>query len=452
MASAKIILHIRKKGEKSGYIKLRVTEHRDNRYYPTTHKKNADDPDSISAELELNRKFTKAEYERIVNTPKGAKLSETEKEYQRAFISFQTKADNIINELPAFSYTAFENLYLKNRGASDSILFAYNQKIKELKENEQIGTATNYQCAINSLNEYKEKLKIKQDLKFIDITPDFLKSYDKEMRKAKEGYNEKTKKTETKPGKSATTISMYLRTLRTILNEAIAEGLLDKSLYPFRRHIKEKKKYAPPAPTNVKKALDPDILAKLYYYEAPLRAMQQAKDFWVLSYLLNGMNMKDILNLRVSNMQGDLITYERIKTANTKETPTTIKASVKADAMAIIRKYRIPSIKPDAYLFPFLNDTMDAEMKHSRVQSFVHNMNKNLKKICKELGIPSITTYSARHTFATILKNSGVSAEFISEALGHSDLKTTKNYLDSFGEKAIHQTTDVLIPKRAINE
>ncbi|MEJ7674804.1 MAG: tyrosine-type recombinase/integrase [Chitinophagaceae bacterium] len=43
-----------------------------------------------------------------------------------------------------------------------------------------------------------------------------------------------------------------------------------------------------------------------------------------------------------------------------------------------------------------------------------------------------MTTYTARHSFSTVLKRSGASTEFISEALGHSDVKTTENYLDSF--------------------
>jgi site-specific recombinase XerD len=43
-----------------------------------------------------------------------------------------------------------------------------------------------------------------------------------------------------------------------------------------------------------------------------------------------------------------------------------------------------------------------------------------------------LTTYVARHSFATILKRSGAPTEFISESLGHKDLRTTENYLDGF--------------------
>ena len=69
-----------------------------------------------------------------------------------------------------------------------------------------------------------------------------------------------------------------------------------------------------------------------------------------------------------------------------------------------------------------------------------------MKEIAAELGISkSVTTYFARHSFATVLKNSGASMEFISEALAHSSQQTTKNYLAGFEQEAIHKTTDALL-------
>ena len=58
-----------------------------------------------------------------------------------------------------------------------------------------------------------------------------------------------------------------------------------------------------------------------------------------------------------------------------------------------------------------------------------------MKKIAKVLGINErISTYTARHSFATVLKRSGANYMFISESLGHTDLSTTQHYLDSFEE------------------
>ena len=68
-----------------------------------------------------------------------------------------------------------------------------------------------------------------------------------------------------------------------------------------------------------------------------------------------------------------------------------------------------------------------------------------MKLIAKELELnKKVTTYFARHSFATVLRNSGVSMEFISEALGHTDMKTTKSYLAGFEVEKIHETTNAL--------
>ncbi len=59
-----------------------------------------------------------------------------------------------------------------------------------------------------------------------------------------------------------------------------------------------------------------------------------------------------------------------------------------------------------------------------------------MKEILLNLGIDKkATTYVARHTFSTVLKRSGASTEFIQEGLGHTDIKTTEQYLDSFDKE-----------------
>ena len=429
MATAKIILDTRlKTSDKTYRVKLRITDNRKSKYYPAQHKRDASSDNLIPDELDLNKKFSQKEFDRIIN---ATRRTDKEKDYKTAFDSFEAKANACINKLKVFTFSAFEKLYVINRGAKDNLLIAYNEKIKQLKLNDQIGNAVNYQCAINSIN------KFKTGLKYADITPEFLKAYEKHMLDK---------------GRSKTTVSMYLRTLRTMMNEAIADNLIDKSLYPFRHIRSEKKKYTPPAAKNVKKALTPENIGKLYYYDkAPLKAMQKAKDFWVFSYLCNGMNMKDILSLKWSNIDGDYIHYERAKTKDTKEEETTITVHLKDDAKAVIRKYGIKSLNPDSYVFPELNDNMNSQEKYDRVQSFTHHMNKNLAKICKDLGIPKISTYSARHSFATTLKKNNASVEIIREALGHSSTTTTKNYLASFDRETIKEATDTLIPQKQAN-
>ena len=85
-------------------------------------------------------------------------------------------------------------------------------------------------------------------------------------------------------------------------------------------------------------------------------------------------------------------------------------------------------------------------MIYNRLQKISHWVNANLKQIALMAKIKApLTTYVARHTFATVLKRSGVSTEIISESLGHSDVTTTQIYLDSFENRQIDEAMKNLL-------
>ena len=122
-----------------------------------------------------------------------------------------------------------------------------------------------------------------------------------------------------------------------------------------------------------------------------------------------------------------------------------IVVSLKKETKKIISKWGQKSISPDSYIFPHLINGLTSVREREIYQQLTKTINKYIKRIAKELLInKEITTYFARHSFATILKNSGVSVEFISEMLGHGDVKTTKSYLAGFETETIHKTTDAL--------
>ncbi|KAA6304503.1 Tyrosine recombinase XerC, partial [termite gut metagenome] len=86
----------------------------------------------------------------------------------------------------------------------------------------------------------------------------------------------------------------------------------------------------------------------------------------------------------------------------------------------------------DNYIFPYLIGNETPIQQKAVIKDIIRRINKRLKKIGNELGISGISTYTARHSFASVLKRSGANIAYISESLGHSDLKTTENYLASF--------------------
>lgn len=105
------------------------------------------------------------------------------------------------------------------------------------------------------------------------------------------------------------------------------------------------------------------------------------------------------------------------------------------DAMTILNKYMKKDAGAEDYIFPVLdrNIHITEQQQADRIQKVLKQVNRKLKIISKALNLKiNLTTYVARHTFATVLKRSGVDIGIISESLGHSDLKTTQIYLDSF--------------------
>ncbi|MBO9620002.1 MAG: site-specific integrase [Niabella sp.] len=418
MATATVALDTRhpKGADKDQYFAmLRITDERKSKYYP------------VKSIPKLNRTFTKKEFDRIMT---AQRRTDAEKEYKAHFDGFTRRAEDCIEKLDIFTFEAFEALYIKNRGARDSIKAAFEAVSMSMRKEGRIGTAVQNECASVSLE------KFKPGMRFVDVTPALLEAYEQDM---------------IKNGRSKTTVGMYTRALRAVFNEAIGEGTISNSIYPFKRTSKDRNKYAPPTGKGNKRALKPEAISKLYYYTSDIPSQQQAVDFWKFSYLCNGMNMKDVLNLRHKDIDGDYLTFERAKTEETKGEPELITVHLKEDAKAIIKKYGTKSISPNVLLFPVLTDKMDAEEQYKVLQNYVQWCNKNLKKVCTELKIPVLTTYSARHSFAGALKDSGVSADMIQEFMGHSDVRTTKAYLKNFDKKVIANATDVLVPLKKVN-
>ena len=242
-----------------------------------------------------------------------------------------------------------------------------------------------------------------------------------------------------KNGKSKTTIGIYLRSLRTIYNLQ----KIDPKLYPFGEG---KHKYSIPTGKNIKKALTVNEIALIYNYQAkPGSTQEMAKDYWLFLYLSNGMNVKDFCLLKWGNIVGDMFEYERAKTARSKQESKQISVAIKPETWDIIKKWGQPSLNKNAFIFPHLQPGMDAEKERAIYQQLTKTINKHMKRIVKEVGIEkNVTTYFARHSFATVMKRSGAQIELISELLGHSSVNVTRSYLDSFEKEQIQEKTNAL--------
>ena len=233
--------------------------------------------------------------------------------------------------------------------------------------------------------------------------------------------------------KSPSTIGVYLRSLRTIANQAINDGIISRENYPFGRN-----RYVIPATLNIKKALALEDIGKIYNYKSiEFSAIDKARDFWMLSYLCNGINIKDICLLKWQNIKSGSISFVRAKTERSKKgNQKEIVIFISDDIQLIIDKWGNYKKSKTDYVFPILESGISLQRERDLIQYFTKTTNKWMKRLALELGIEAnLTTYVARHSYSTVLKRSGVSIEYISESLGHSNVSpqaTTGGLVKSF--------------------
>lgn len=340
-------------------------------------------------------------------------ITEKLSKYQKQILEFQSIAKEYsINQLIESVERPTKNI---------SINDYLNSVIENLTKENRIGNATHYQALYNSLERFT---KINQ-LQFVDIDVPFLNKYETHLRSI---------------GNKNNSISIKMRTLKAVYNKAVKDNIVKKDYYPFNEYHVSKLKDSTPKRSILKEdiqkiiSLDVQTISK-----RPQSLLQFSKDLFLFSYLGCGINMVDMAHLKRSNIVSTRIVYKRHKTGKQ------ISFLLQPYALEIIQRYENGN---NDYIFPILDDSIHAtaEQQFRRIKKVTYVANKNLKKIGESinLSIP-LTTYCARHSFATILKRSGINIAIISEALGHSDLKTTQIYLDSFENSQIDEAMKNLL-------
>ncbi|HXD94271.1 MAG TPA: phage integrase SAM-like domain-containing protein [Bacteroidia bacterium] len=376
-----------------------------------------------STQLQLKKLYstkynlTKKDFASVWQTEKPRK---EHKNLRNEIQAIEMRAIDVCKKLNPFSFTQFEKKYLRNTGDGANIVYQYNQIKERLLSNNSINTASSYELSLKSIKDFIKYTKGKEPLKipFTDITPDWLQKYENYM------INDLKR--------SQTTVSIYLRALRSVFNTAIRDKEIDAEVYPFG-----KSKYQPPAVRKVKKALSNEDLKKLFKAKAKTPEQAKAKGFWFLSYACNGMNIKDIALLKFENIEGDKIIFYRAKTINTSKTdlkPITVYLNNYINQ--IITKYGNKTLNKGDYIFPILTKKDSETNKHTKIKNFTRFINQNLKKLAESKGLAvDISTYWARHSFATNAIRNGASMEYVMEALSHNNLKTTIGYFAGFEDK-----------------
>ncbi len=263
----------------------------------------------------------------------------------------------------------------------------------------------------------------KTPLKISAVTIDWLKRYEKFLL----GKD-----------RSRTTVGMDMRHIRAILNSAKESGAIKQSQYPFG-----KGKFEIQASQGRKRALTLEQVGLIAHYDDGSDATAKYRDYWMFLYYCNGINVADFVKLKYKDIVDGEICYVRQKTERTTSTVTEIRAIVTEPMQAIIDKRGNPK-SPDSYIFPILTEKEDAYTQKQKSKYLTRAINKRMAAIGETLGTGNISTYMARHSFATVLKRSGANIAYISESLGHNDLKTTEHYLASFEKDERKKNAELL--------
>jgi len=361
--------------------------------------------------------LTKEEWNKLPKA-QSAKANSIKAEMQKEYGNYL----NLVKKITDFEEYSHEKLIeAKKNPVNINLTEKFTQIIEEFRKEGQIRTATLYDNTLNSLQNFANKA-----LGFEDITPQWLEKYEQESSNII----------------SYTTISMYLRCLRAVFNKAIAEKNIKETLYPFSRD-KYDKKYKIPTGEGTKIALTIQQLADIENYQPATKNIETSRDLFLLSFHLAGLNFKDMLLLKWTDIRNNEIRFIREKTKRTTRSKgKTIEISINPKAQALIDRISIDS--KGLYVLPYMIPNPTPTDVVRIVKNVIRLTNKHLNKIGKELAIDGLTTYVARHTFATVLKNAGISESFISEALGHNSLKTTQTYLKSFEKEQRQKNFDLL--------
>lgn len=340
----------------------------------------------------------------------------------KELLSIQERLDKIIGDLEAIEMELEDNHLdytveilverYKNHGSYDSFFTLMERRILLMEEAGQNRTASNYRETLNMFKRFRDG----HDLYPGNLTSLLVEEF--------QGYLQKR-------GNSLNTISYYMRILKAFYNYGIKKNWIKDNKYPFQGVFTGMEKTA-------KRAVDNKVVQDLIDLDLRNKpTLDLAKDMFLFSVYTRGMSFIDVAYLTKENVRGNILVYKRHKTNQR------IEITLPDCAMRVIRKYA-DLMSGSVYLFPLLRHPRRG--KDTAYVTVLHLHNERLRKISEMLGLKiNLTSYTARHTWATLAKRNGVETYVISEAMGHTSETTTRIYLASLNNAVLDNANEVVI-------
>jgi site-specific recombinase XerD len=300
------------------------------------------------------------------------------------------------------------------------VLQFYEEMIARLKLSQKIGNANAYRDAKNSLRTFNNQ----KDFLFSDVDMRFLNRYEVFLRSR---------------NLADTSIAAYFRSFRALFNKAISEGIVKKDYYPF-----DEFKIAKFKTRTQKRSINKEDVIKIIALDLGKEPLLfEARQYFVFSYLGQGINFTDMAQIRWKEIMNDRVYYTRSKTSKV------FNFGLAETAKHILAYFRPLTFNSgEDYVFPILNiDVHKTPVQiKNRIQKVLKKTNRSLKTVGQkaEIALP-LSTYVARHTYADTLRKSGAGIQLISQALDHAEVSTTRIYLRDFAHEDIDKANEVLL-------
>lgn len=298
------------------------------------------------------------------------------------------------------------------------VLAFMNQVAEKLDVEGSFGTAHVYRSSLNAIVSYCGN----KDFVFSKVNPEWLKGFENYLCNR---------------GCSWNTVSTYLRTFRAVYNRAVNLRQANYVPHLFRSVYTG-------TCADRKRALGEEDMKKVFVDVLPqtfagCQSLQQTQDLFNLMFMMRGLPFVDLVNLRKRDLHGNVITYRRRKTGRM------LSVTLLPEAMALLEKY-MNRDSSSPYLLSLLKSGEGTEEAYHEYQMALRIFNRQLKIVGESLGLEQkLSSYTARHTWATTAYHCEIHTGIISEAMGHSSITVTETYLKPFQSKKIDEANKKVI-------
>lgn len=365
----------------------------------------------ITTRMRIFSHWWNAEKESLVFTPDNeAMLSEYKHQIDKDLLCIRRIICELEGQGRDYSLTDVIELFRISEGTTVRLSYL-RTLVKELKSNGQWGTARNLQRALNSFFNFLGG----RDISLGQLNESLVMEYEKWL-------SGRVKRNSS---------SCYMRALRSAYNKVVDRGQLEQA-FPFRNV------YTGVAST-CKRAVKEEVIIRLLELDLKHCASHAlSRDLFIFSYCTRGMAFVDIAYLKKENVVGGVLSYIRHKTGQR------LTIRIEPCMEEIIRRYE-SSVRESPYLFPIITAD-NPEEAFRQYQSALGYHNRKLKQLGSwvEENL-HLTSYTSRHSWATVARNHNVPLSVISAGMGHTSEKTTLIYLDSVENLLIDQANEGIL-------